>query len=122
MKVHAERFQALVREALREVSEISCQDALNEQRDGTSLLIDVREESEFAAGAIPGAMHLGKGVIERDIEFTVPDLSRRIVLYCGGGYRSALAAKSLSAMGYEQVLSMAGGYRGYKELIERDGA
>ncbi|MEM1061504.1 MAG: rhodanese-like domain-containing protein, partial [Planctomycetota bacterium] len=78
-------------------------------------LLDVREQSEFAAGRIPGARHLGKGVIERDIEAAVPDVDAEIVLYCGGGYRSALAAESLQKMGYTRVISMDGGFRGWKE-------
>lgn len=73
-------------------------------------LVDVREESEFAAGHLPGAVHLGKGVIERDIEKAIPDTAAPIVLYCGGGFRSALAADNLQQMGYTDVLSMDGGY------------
>ncbi len=75
------------------------------------LLIDVREESEFAAGHIPGAVHLSKGVMERDIETRVPDMKTEIVLYCGGGFRSALAADNLQKMGYTNVWSMDGGFR-----------
>ena len=79
------------------------------------LLVDVREESEFAKDHLPGAIHLGKGVIERDIEARVPDLSTEIVLYCGGGFRSALAADNLQKMGYTNVISMDGGIRGWRE-------
>ena len=79
------------------------------------LLVDVREESEFARDHIPGAIHLGKGVIERDIEQRVPDTATPLVLYCGGGFRSALAADNLRKMGYTNVLSMDGGYRDWKE-------
>ena len=82
---------------------------------GRGHLVDVREESEFAAGRLPGAIHLGKGVIERDIEKTIPDVDAEIVLYCGGGYRSALAADALQIMGYKNVISMDGGFRGWKE-------
>ncbi len=85
-------------------------------------LIDVREESEFAAGHIPGAIHLSKGVIERDIETAIPRQDERVVLYCGGGYRSAIAAESLVAMGYTNVTSMDGGWRGWmdaKQPVER---
>lgn len=78
-------------------------------------LIDVREDREWAAGHLPRARHLGKGVIERDIETEIPDLGRRLVLYCGGGYRSALAADAIQRMGYRNVLSMDGGFRGWTE-------
>ena len=76
-------------------------------------LVDVREESEFAAGHLPGAVHIGKGVIERDIEAKVPDPATPIVLYCGGGFRSALAADALQKMGYSNVVSMDGGWSGW---------
>jgi len=79
------------------------------------LLVDVREESEFAKDHLPGAIHLGKGIIERDIEVRVPDLNTEIVLYCGGGFRSALAADNLQKMGYTNVISMDGGIRGWRE-------
>ena len=78
-------------------------------------LIDVREESEWAAGHLPQAEHLGRGILERDIEERVPDTAAPIVLYCGGGYRSALAAKSLQEMGYTNVLSLAGGIRAWRD-------
>ena len=78
-------------------------------------LLDVREESEWNAAHVKGAKHLGRGILERDIEKRVPDVGREIVLYCGGGYRSALAAESLSKMGYTRVRSMAGGWRAWKE-------
>jgi rhodanese-related sulfurtransferase len=76
-------------------------------------LVDVREDNEWARGHLPGAIHLGKGIIERDIELTIPDTNTEIVLYCGGGYRSALAAEALARMGYRNVVSMDGGYRGW---------
>ena len=79
------------------------------------LLFDVREESEFAAGHLPGAKSLGKGIIERDIEALVPDPDTELVLYCGGGFRSALAADNLQKMGYTNVISLDGGYRDWKE-------
>jgi len=79
------------------------------------LLVDVREESEFAQDHLPGAIHLGKGVIERDIESRVPDLNTEMVLYCGGGFRSAMAADNLQKMGYTNVFSMDGGVRGWRE-------
>jgi rhodanese-related sulfurtransferase len=79
------------------------------------LLVDVREESEYNAGHVKGAVHLGKGVIERDIEQTVPDRNTELVLYCGGGFRSALAADNLQKMGYTNVYSLDGGWRALKE-------
>jgi rhodanese-related sulfurtransferase len=78
-------------------------------------LVDVREDSEWAKGHLPNAIHLGKGVIERDIEAKVPDKNAELVLYCGGGFRSALAADNLQKMGYKNVLSMHGGWRGWTE-------
>ncbi len=78
-------------------------------------LVDVREESEWSRGHLPGAIHLSKGIIERDIEKTIPDSSATIVLYCGGGFRSALVADNLQQMGYSKVLSMDGGWRGWNE-------
>jgi rhodanese-related sulfurtransferase len=79
------------------------------------ILVDVREESEYAKDHLPGAIHLGKGVIERDIEARVPELNAEMVLYCGGGFRSALAADNLQKMGYTNVISMDGGIRGWRE-------
>jgi len=79
------------------------------------LLIDVREESEYAKDHLPGAIHLGKGIIERDIEAQVPNLNTPLILYCGGGFRSAMAADNLQKMGYTNVLSMDGGVRGWRE-------
>jgi rhodanese-related sulfurtransferase len=79
------------------------------------VLVDVREESEWAAGHLPGAVHLGKGIIERDVEMRVPNPDTEIVLYCGGGFRSALAADNLQRMGYTHVSSMDGGIRGWRE-------
>lgn len=78
-------------------------------------LVDVREESEFAKDHLPGAIHMGKGVIERDVEQKVPDVNTELVLYCGGGFRSALAADNLQKMGYTNVISMDGGIRGWRE-------
>jgi len=79
------------------------------------VLVDVREESEFAKDHLPGAIHLGKGVIERDVEARVPELNTPLVLYCGGGFRSALAADNLQKMGYSNVISMDGGIRDWRE-------
>jgi rhodanese-related sulfurtransferase len=104
-----------VQDAKKRIRECSVHDVKRGQVPAGSLLIDVREESEFAAGHIPGAIHLSKGVIERDIETKVPDKSAPLVLYCGGGFRSALAADNLQKMGYTNVLSMDGGMRGWRE-------
>ncbi len=112
---HAPGFLALVQDAKKRIRECSVDDVKNGQVPAGSLLIDVREESEYAAGHIPGAIHLSKGVIERDIEAKVPDKSAPLVLYCGGGFRSALAADNLQKMGYTNVLSMDGGMRGWRE-------
>jgi rhodanese-related sulfurtransferase len=79
------------------------------------ILVDVREESEYAKDHLPGAIHLGKGVIERDIEARVPELNAEMILYCGGGFRSALAADNVQKMGYTNVISMDGGIRGWRE-------
>jgi len=79
------------------------------------LLVDVREESEWRAGRLPGAIHLSKGIIERDVETQIPNTETHVVLYCGGGYRSALAADNLQRMGYSNVSSMHGGFRGWQE-------
>ncbi len=113
---HAPGFLRLVEEALQRVREVSLDDTLAaiDRHDGT-VVLDVREESEWAAGHIPGARHLGKGVIERDIETVVPDPTTPVILYCGGGYRSALAADALQRMGYADVRSMAGGWRAFQE-------
>jgi rhodanese-related sulfurtransferase len=98
------------------IKECTIPDVVRRQALGDSfVLIDVREESEFGAGRIPGAKHIGKGVIERDIEEIIPDPATPLVLYCGGGYRSALAAHNLQLMGYTNVVSMDGGFRGWKE-------
>jgi len=79
------------------------------------ILVDTREDSEWAAGHVAGAVHLGKGIIERDIETKVPDKSARIILYCGGGFRSALAADNLQKMGYSNAISLDGGWRALKD-------
>jgi rhodanese-related sulfurtransferase len=113
---HNPGFLKLVASAQKDVREINNEEVaqrLNASRD--FLLIDVREESEWNAGHLPHALHLSKGLIERDIETQIPDLSTPIILYCGGGYRSILAAQSLQKMGYTHVLSMSGGWRGWTE-------
>ncbi len=89
-------------------------DALRRMRDANATLIDVREESEWEAGHARGAVHLGKGLIERDIEKLVPDARSEVILYCGGGFRSALATRALQEMGYTNVWSLAGGWRAWE--------
>lgn len=115
-KNHAPRFLAIVDEARKNIQECTVADVKERLDNGEELLlIDVREESEFAAAHIPGAKHLGKGIIERDIEQKVPETDTEMILYCGGGYRSALAADNLRKMGYTKAISMDGGFRGWKE-------
>ncbi len=115
-KNHGARFVELVDSVRSKVQECTIPDVVKRQAQGdTFVLIDVREESEFNAARIPGAKHIGKGVIERDIEEMIPDFATPMVLYCGGGYRSALAAFNLQLMGYSNVISMDGGFRGWKE-------
>lgn len=114
---HSPGFLALVEKALEQVKEIEISEAkdfLAQHPD--CIVMDVREDNEWLAGFIPGAMHLGKGVIERDIETIVPDKTQEILLYCGSGYRSVLAAASLQAMGYTQCWSLRGGIRGWLRL------
>ncbi len=114
--LHSKRFLEIVGEARRHVAETTVQQTKTRLDLGDSFyLVDVREESEWQAGHLPGAIHLGKGVIERDIEGGIPDLDAEIVLYCGGGFRSVLAAENLQRMGYTRVISMDGGFRGWKE-------
>lgn len=116
MAKHNPRFLAIVQEARRRIRECTVADVKARLDAGESLnLVDVREESEYARGHLPGAVHLGKGVIERDVETRFPDPATPLVLYCGGGYRSALAAEALQRMGYTNVLSMDGGWRGWTE-------
>jgi len=113
---HSERFLQIVEAAKVRIREITVEE-VRQDRDGgvEHVLIDTREESEWARGRASGAMHLGKGIIERDIESKVPELERKIVLYCGGGYRSALAADALQQMGYTNVFSLAGGWRAWNQ-------
>ena len=111
---HAPGFVRLVDDARTRIRETDVPTIrARVERGEQFLLVDVREESEYAAGHVPGAVHLSKGTIERDIEERVPDVDTEIVLYCGGGYRSALAADNLQKMGYRNVLSMDGGWRGW---------
>lgn len=113
---HPPRFLKIVQDAKTRVRETNVDEVKSRlDRGDKFVLIDVREESEFQKDHLPGAVHLGKGVIERDIEQKVPDLSAEMVLYCGGGFRSALAADNLQKMGYTKVISMDGGVRGWRE-------
>lgn len=113
---HAPGFLRIVADAKTRVKECTIDEMVARQKSGDAFtLIDVREESEYAAGHLPGAVHIGKGVIERDIEAKIPDAATPLVLYCGGGFRSALAADVLGKMGYTNVVSMDGGWRGWTE-------
>jgi rhodanese-related sulfurtransferase len=115
-KQHAPRFLALVNDVKKQVHETNVDEIKKRlDRGDKFVLIDVREESEYAKDHLPGARHVGKGVIERDIEAAVPDTSTEIVLYCGGGFRSALAAANLQKMGYTKVISMDGGIRDWRD-------
>jgi len=112
---HAPRFLKIVDEARTRVRETTVDDIKSKLDRGEKfILVDVREESEYANDHLPGAIHLGKGVIERDIEAKVPELNTPLVLYCGGGFRSALAADNLQKMGYSNVISMDGGIRDWR--------
>ncbi len=116
MAHHSPRFLHLVADARRRINEISIDEVkARVERGEPLLLIDVREESEWANDHLPGALFLGKGILERDIEKQVPDPDAEIILYCGGGFRSALAADNLQKMGYTRVLSMEGGIRGWRD-------
>ena len=115
-KQHPPGFLKIVADAKTRVKECNVDDVVRRQKAGEKFVfVDVREESEYAAGHAPGALHLGKGVIERDVETKIPDPATPIVLYCGGGYRSALAADNLQKMGYTNVISMDGGWRAWTE-------
>lgn len=111
---HTPGFLRLVDAARPHVRELSVADALARQAGGARL-VDVREDAEWAAGHAAGAEHLGRGVLERDVETRVPDPGAELLLYCGGGYRSTLAADSLGRMGYTNVWSVAGGWRAWRE-------
>lgn len=113
---HSPRFLAIVNDAKSRVRECTVADVKARLDAGDAFyLVDVREESEYARGHLPRAVHIGKGVLERDIETNIPDAAAPIVLYCGGGYRSALAADALLKMGYTNVVSMDGGWRGWHD-------
>lgn len=112
---HAPGFLKLVNDAKSRVRECTVDD-LKQKLDAKEpiTVVDVREESEFAKDHIPGSIHLGKGIIERDIEARIPDSNTPVYLYCGGGFRSALSADNLQKMGYKNVVSVDGGYKGWK--------
>jgi len=113
-KQHSPAFLAIVNDAKSRIRQVTI-DQYQQMRSTEHVLIDTREDGEWAQGHAAGAVHLGKGIIERDIETTVPDRSTTVVLYCGGGYRSALAADALQKMGYTNVASLDGGWRAWTE-------
>jgi len=111
---HSPHFLELVNEAKTRVKETNVEDVKQRMDNGEKfLLVDVREDHEWEKGHVPGAVHMGRGVIERDIEVKVPETATKMILYCGGGFRSALVADSLQKMGYTNVESMDGGWRGW---------
>jgi rhodanese-related sulfurtransferase len=113
---HSAQFLKLVQEAKKHIKETNVSEVKRRADGGEKfVLVDVREDNEWTKGHLPGAVHLGKGIIERDIEQLVPDTSAKLILYCGGGFRSALAAENLKKMGYTNVESMDGGWRGWLE-------
>jgi Rhodanese-related sulfurtransferase len=111
---HSAGFLKLVDDAKSRVREVSAEESRRLAKSGEVQLIDVREDKEWAAGHARGAKHMGKGVIERDIEERIPDKNAELILYCGGGFRSALSADALQRMGYTNVASMAGGWRAWQ--------
>lgn len=114
LKVHTSSFLDLVEECRKHIEETNMDAVRNRQLNGESFyLIDVREDHEWIHGHLPGAIHLGKGIIERDIENIIPDKEAELLLYCGGGYRSALAAYNLKKMGYTKAISIDGGFRAW---------
>jgi rhodanese-related sulfurtransferase len=116
VRQHPPRFLKIVEDAKKRVRETNVNTVKTRMDRGEKfVLVDVREESEYAKDHLPGAIHLGKGVIERDIEARVPELNMEMILYCGGGFRSALAADNLQKMGYTNVISMDGGIRNWRE-------
>lgn len=113
---HNPGFLRLVHDAERRIYQISAEEVKARLAAGEKLtILDVREDHEWALGHLPTAEHLGRGILERDIETRHPDWRKEIILYCGGGYRSTLAADNLGKMGYVRVLSMTGGWRGWKD-------
>jgi rhodanese-related sulfurtransferase len=121
---HNPRFLAFVNEVRQRVNEVDVQQVKRwMEQNRPFVLVDVREESEWAKGHLPSAQYLGRGILERDIETRYPELDTPLVLYCGGGFRSVLAADNLQQMGYRDVISMDGGYRGWVQSgypIEED--
>ncbi|MGA2131899.1 MAG: rhodanese-like domain-containing protein [Bryobacteraceae bacterium] len=114
--VHSEGFLAIVNDAKSRVKQVEIEGYRKMQAAGEPhLLIDVREDREWDAGHAAGALHLGRGILERDIETQVPDKHTRLVLYCGGGYRSALAADNLQKMGYTEAISLDGGWKAWQQ-------
>lgn len=111
---HSPGFLKIVDDAKSRVRELTVEETRKKVESGKARLIDVREESEWEAGHALGAQHIGKGVIERDIEQKVPDKNSELILYCGGGFRSALSADNLQKMGYTNVASMSGGWRAWQ--------
>ena len=114
---HSRAFLALVNEAKSRIRQIQAADFPEAMKRQPGALIDTREESEYAAGHIKGAEHIGKGVIERDIEAKHPDRNETLYLYCGGGFRSALAADNLQKMGYRNAVNVDGGWRALKDIL-----
>jgi rhodanese-related sulfurtransferase len=113
---HSPQFLKLVNDAKTRIKETNVADVKRRMAAGEKfLLVDVREDNEWAKGRLPGAVHMGRGVIERDIEKVVPETAAKLILYCGGGFRSALVADNLQKMGYTNVESMDGGWRGWNE-------
>jgi rhodanese-related sulfurtransferase len=113
---HSPEFLKIVNDAKSRVKQTDVAAVLACVKKGEKLtLVDVREDNEWEKGRVAGAIHLGKGVIERDVEEAIPDKTKEIILYCGGGFRSALAADNLQKMGYRNVVSMDGGWRGWNE-------
>lgn len=114
--VHSPEFLKIVNESRARIQEMDFRDVKRRLDAGEKFIfVDTREDNEWQRGHIPNAIHLGKGIIERDIETAVPDKNAPLVLYCGGGFRSALAADNLQKMGYRKVVSMDGGWRGWTE-------
>jgi rhodanese-related sulfurtransferase len=114
---HSKGFLNIVNAAKSRVRETTPEEVRRRQEAGESFhLVDVREDNEWQKGRAAGAIHLGKGIIERDVEHEIPDHDAEIILYCGGGYRSALAADALQQMGYKNVISMDGGWKRWREL------
>lgn len=111
---HSKEFEELVAGIMPNITEISVEETLAKQANGT-ILIDVREDNEWEAGHAKSAIHIGRGVIERDIVWKIPEKETEIILYCGGGFRSALAADNLQKMGYQNILSLKGGWTAWNE-------